>query len=230
MDIEGIAVEVIRKKMKNLRLVVKPPNGDVHVSVPLRAKNADIHSFVSSNVEWIKEQQNRISKAEYPAKKHYLDGEIHRYWGVDKTLHLILSNNLKSTYPKGVVVDGDNMYLYATKKSSELQRQKLLDAFYRRELEKKIPLFVEKYQTVLGVSVNEWRIKSMKTRWGSCNITAKRIWLNLALACYPDQCLEYVVVHELAHLLERYHNRRFWQIVESCYPTWQDAKVLLNNN
>ncbi|WP_086929767.1 M48 family metallopeptidase [Agarilytica rhodophyticola] len=230
MNIQGISVEVIRKKMKNLRLVVKPPHGEVRVSAPLRANNADIHSFVSSNVEWIREQQARISNTEYPAQLQYKNGEIHRYWGVDKTLILMPCTHLNSSFSKRVVVDGDSILLYAPKDASMQQRQKCLDNFYRRELEKKIPPLITKYQPILGVSINEWRIKNMKTRWGSCNITAKRIWLNLALACYRENCLEYVVVHELAHLLERYHNRRFWQIVESCYPTWREANQLLNHH
>ncbi len=107
------------------------------------------------------------------------------------------------------------------------ERQVLLEDWYRRQLKKVIPDFISRWEPVLGVHVKEWRVRKMKTRWGSCNIQAQRIWLNLELAKKPLKCLEYIIVHEMNHLLERYHNTRFYRLMDSWMPDWRDYKELL---
>ena len=122
-----------------------------------------------------------------------------------------------------------SLYLSAGRDTVEARKQALHN-YYRAALERHIPTFIAKYEPLLGVEVKEWRIKRMKTRWGTCNITDCRIWLNLGLAHYPLECLEYVVVHEMAHLLERHHNQRFWRLISRVMPDWQAAKVMLKQN
>jgi len=209
--------------MKNLRLVVKPPLGEVQVSAPRRISDSDIIDFVYSHLDWIKNQRLLIAERNYPPALQYLDGELHDHWGVTKALRWI--NSRSKTFVK--CTDEEILFHYSTPLSAD-KRKKSYEEFCCREIKKHAPVFVDRYQRALGVDLNEWRIKKMKTRWGSCNIIARRIWLNSYLVAYPPQCLEYVIVHELAHLHEPHHNTRFWNIVESQLPHWRQSKALLD--
>lgn len=222
VNIDGVAVELIRKKIKNLRLTVLPPDGKVRVSAPLFVSQGDIQTFVSDNVSWIEAQKRALESRPIAVMPQYISGESHPLWGQQKRLTILEGN-----CSEGVMCSGSNLTLYVRSASSTAKREKVLDGYYRRELQRVIPPLMEKYQASMNVEVDQWRIKKMKTRWGSCNISARRIWLNLALVKFPQECLEYVIVHELAHLFERYHNRRFWRLVEKHFPSWKEVRARL---
>lgn len=219
-------MQVVRRKMKNIRIVVKAPEGRVRVSAPPRVSAADILSFVTLNLAWIRHQQQLIRARDYPPEPRFEEGELHPLWGAQKRL------TVRSLVADGVLqrsLLGDDEIVLALPEQATLeQRQQHLERFYRRELKREMAVLVPYYQQLMGLVANEWRIKRMKTRWGSCNISDKRIWLNLHLARYPRECLAYVIVHELAHLVERSHNAAFWALVERHCPQWRAVRATLN--
>ncbi|KUK55632.1 MAG: Uncharacterized protein XD77_0359 [Marinimicrobia bacterium 46_47] len=150
-------------------------------------------------------------------------GEIHTFWGNPYRLHVIE----QASPPQVWLGDEKTLIMQIQAGMDRDERKVLLEDWYRRQLKKVIPDFISHWEPVLGVHVKEWRVKKMKTRWGSCNIQAQRIWLNLELAQRPPKCLEYIVVHEMTHLLERYHNARFYRLMDSWMPDWRDYKELL---
>lgn len=225
MDVDGLPVTVHRKKMKTLRLVVLPPDGKVRVSAPRALSNKEIREFVARHRTWISGQQKDIALRPAPLTEQFVSGEQHSVWGERKTLEIVVSDN-----DHGVKLGYGGLIMSLPAGVDRDFRKKTLENYYRGELSRAVLPLIMCYQREMSVQVNEWRIRAMKTRWGSCNIQAKRIWVNLALAKYPPLCLEYLIVHELAHLLERYHNSRFWGIVEHHFPMWRHAKQILNTS
>lgn len=227
LAVDGLPITVIRKKMKYLRLAVKPPEGEVRVSVPWHSSPMEVEAFVRQHLAWIGEQQHKIRSRPVAQGLKYESGEQHFLWGQAYTLELTRTIRMRSV----TMCEATRTLCILLRKNDTLEEcQALMKRHWRAQLEAKIPALVAKYEPKMGVALNEWRTKLMKTRWGTCNMVDRRIWLNLALAKYPPQCLEYVVVHELAHLLEASHNRRFWGIVDQAMPSWQAAKILLKNN
>lgn len=226
VQIAGMPVQIVRRKMKNIRIVVKAPEGQVRVSAPPRVSAADIVSFVTLNLAWIRHQQQLIRARDYPPEPRFEDGERHKLWGLEKRLAVrpqVADGSLQRP-----LLNEEEIVLALPMQATQEQRQQHLERFYRRELEREMAVLVPYYQQLMGLAANEWRIKRMKTRWGSCNISDKRIWLNLHLARYPRECLAYVIVHELAHLVERYHNAAFWALVERYCPRWRAMRSTLN--
>lgn len=207
--------------MKTLRLVVKPPHGEVRVSVPLRLKDDAVCAFVASHIPWIEAQQAEFAARDLPAAPNYEEGAIHKVWGQDKALKLCAGRS-------SVCVEGDTLRISLPGGGDSEARQRSLENFYRDEINRVAPALFDHYQSAMGLYCREWRIKKMRTRWGSCNIQAKRVWLNLALASFPKDCLAYVIVHELAHLEERYHDAKFWHLVEQHCPQWREIRAKLN--
>lgn len=122
------------------------------------------------------------------------------------------------------------MDMFVRPGTTQEKKQEILHAFYRAELKKLIPELLDKWQPILDVTASAWGIKRMKTKWGTCNIEARRIWLNLELAKKPVQCLEYILVHELTHLLERHHNERFTGLLDQHLPQWRTLREELNRS
>ncbi|VUD53070.1 hypothetical protein TDB9533_01760 [Thalassocella blandensis] len=224
LEIDGTQMELRRKKMKYLRVAVKPPHGEVKVSAPMRASRGEIERFLRANLTWIKQQQSHIQQQPLPVEPEFAEADTHFFFGQPIQLKIIKAENLRQSF-----LDASTLHL-SVKQNTRQFRQDALHKFYRKALQQRIPELVELYEPRLGVKVDEWRIKRMKTRWGTCNISDRRIWLNLSLAQYPFHCLEYVVVHEMAHLLERHHNDRFWRLISSVMPDWQRAKIILKQN
>lgn len=221
--VDGIVIDVIRKKIKNFHLRVYPPHGEVRVSAPLRASKAAINSVISARLEWIQQQQARLSQLPHPVSQLYQTGETHHFQGRPYLLNVIISPGRAK-----VIVRENFLDLYIPADTDSAKRQQILERWYRQQLALQIPLLIAKWQPVMGVSVADWGIKAMKTRWGTCNINDRRIWLALALAQKPAHCLEYVVVHEMVHLLERYHNDRFHAFMSRFLPAWPSIKQELN--
>ncbi len=222
LTLSGITIEVERKKIKSIRLSVSPPDGRVRLSAPLFLKEEDINSFLASKTEWIK--KHRESFVNNPQNKpyNYEDGEEHPYLGNFYRLEVI---NIKKT--ARAEFKDEKIILYAGEKTSKAERQKALENFYRKELNKLLPVVIAKWEVKAGVAVNDYGIKKMKTRWGTCNIRAKRIWLNLELAKRPLPVIEYIVLHEIVHLLERGHNKRFKSFMTRFMPEWKEYEKML---
>jgi predicted metal-dependent hydrolase len=224
LQIDDLQVEVVRKNIRTLRLSVHMPDGRVRVSVPLRTTEAAIRELVTARRAWIQKHQTNFAAREQPRQLAYVSGERHAYQGQAYELRVH-----PSTGPARVVLqDQQFLDLYVRPDSTPEQRALVLAGWYRQRLREQLPALLEKWQPVVGAQASSWAIKQMKTRWGTCNIQAKRIWLNLELIKRPLPCLEYVVVHELTHLHERYHNARFWGLMDAFMPDWRQHKAELN--
>jgi len=224
ITVSDIPVEIIRKKIKNIYLRVSPPRGHVRLSVPGNITDEEVRLFIDSRFSWIKQQQAKISKRPRQAGCEYVSGESHYYQGKRYILDVIERQG------KHALSVGSNgrMHLYITPGASKQSRARVLHNWYRQQLKQLIPELLLKWQPIVGKEVNGWGVKKMKTRWGSCNIRDRRIWLNLELAKKSLECLEYVLVHELVHLHERYHNVNFYNLMSEFLPTWRDRKSSLN--
>lgn len=221
-------IDVQRKRIKHLYLGVSRDDGRLKVSAPLRVSDAALAAFVLSKQHWINKQRTNLRALQVKsahAELQYVSGEPHFYRGDRYHLNVI---HEKSS-PRVAIRDNQYLDIYIHESTSKDQRRKLLSQWYRHELKQLVPPLIEKWQPVMGVKVKEWQIKQMKTRWGSCNIAAQRIWLNLELIKKPAICLEYVVVHELVHLLESSHNARFKSYMDRFMPNWREHKRLLNH-
>lgn len=228
LHLSGFDVELTRKKMKSLRMRVDAKL--VRVSVPKRTAFHDIEAFVEQNRQWISAKQQEAKSLEKDNHRSLNDGEEVTIWGHKKAIaseHGITqsSRDRVQVLERGDVLVFRSLGLNAP---SFEAKQKALDTFYRQQLKDTIPGLLDKWQEVVGVKANEWGVKKMKTRWGSCNIDHQRIWLNTELARWPIACLEYVVVHELTHILETNHTSRFWNLVEKSMPTWKTSHEMLN--
>jgi predicted metal-dependent hydrolase len=219
ITVDGLVVEVVRKKIKNLHLTVYPPDGRVRVSAPLRANDEAVRLMVTSRLAWIRRHQARLAAQERPPPPQYVSGESHLYLGDRYVL-----NVMEHDGRQGVVCHDTRLDLFVRRGSDAGQRERVLQAWYRRQLKAAVPPLINKWEAILGVKVAEWRVKRMKTRWGSCNPKARRIWLNLELAKRPPRCLEYIVVHEMVHLLVRKHDRKFVAHMDRVLPQWRQVR------
>jgi len=221
-----LVIEVVRKKIKNLNLGLYPPDGQVRMSVPLRADEETIRSFAYAKMNWIKKHQAKFRRQERQNPPEFVTGETHYFQGQRYSLNVIVH----AAAPQVAIRDQATLDMLVRGDSTSSQREKVLLAWYRQQLKQAIPPLIQKWSPMMGVKVNEWGVKQMKTRWGSCNIKAKRIWLSLELARKSPQCLEYIVVHELVHLLERGHNQRFYALMDKFLPHWRLLKDELNQS
>ena len=220
MEIEGIEVTVIRKNIKNMYIRVIPPDGEVKISAPHHISDEEIAEFVKSKMDWITEKKEKIANNEYIPKLKYVNGEKHYLWGKKYTLQLI-ANNIKSPFVKGDVI-----YLPVSKRSKIKSRQKTLDDFYRKELCEEITKIYDKCIDNVGKKPSEIKIRKMKN-WGNCKQN-KVITLNLNLTKKPKICLEYVLIHELCHLIEFNHGKNFKKLMDKHCPNWREIKKELN--
>ncbi|MCC6543745.1 MAG: M48 family metallopeptidase [Nitrospirae bacterium] len=221
--IGDINIDVVRKVIKNVHLSVYPPLGRVRISAPVRMDMDAIREFAISKLKWIKKHQHRIRSQEREAPREYITGESHYYLGRRYLLRII---EYKAS--PDVLIKHETIDLYVRPDSSVEKRASILDEWYRKKMKEIVIGLISQYEKVMKVQVSEFGIKKMKTRWGTCGVRAKRIWLNLELAKKPLDCIEYVVVHEMAHLLERNHNDRFKSLLDLYLPKWRSYKDELN--
>ena len=219
-----IPAEVVRKKIKNIYIRVYPPDGKVVISVPARMPGKKIDEFIRSKTPWISRQHKRLRNTERQRPAEFCDGEYHKYEGRNYILKIIegTKNNSVRLYDGSILMGLDKSY-------DREARGKIMDTWYRQALKAKIPGLREKWEKKMHIGVSEVRIKKMKTKWGTCNVRDRRIWLNLELAKYCDSILEYIFVHEMVHLLERKHNRRFYSLMESYLPDWKERKKIMGS-
>jgi len=224
ITVGGVRVQVLSKNIKNLHLGVYPPNGRVRVAAPLRLSTSAVRLAVIGKLGWIKRQRARFEAQPRQSRREMVSGESHYFLGRRYRLRVIDREG-----PPALAVRNRSMELQVRPATGTEKRAEFLERWYRHQLKTLIPALVEKWQAVLGVAVAEWGVKKMKTRWGACNIEARRIWLNLELAKKPVQCLEYIVVHELAHLLSRHHDERFIAVMDRHLPQWRTHRAALNS-
>ena len=224
IDVHGISVEVVRKDIKNFYIGVHPPNGQVRVSAPLAFDDTNIRMAVVTRLGWIRRQQRAFEGQERQSPREYVTGESHYFAGRRYRLKVIE----RDCPPKVWLPNNTRIALSVRPGSDRNTREAIMQRWYRRHLQEQLPPLLEKWEPKLGVSVDEVRIKKMKTLWGSCNIEAKRIWLNLELAKKPSSCLVYILVHEMVHLLERKHNDRFRALMDGFLPQWRAYQDELN--
>ena len=220
MKINGINVIVQRKKIKNMYLRVIPPEGTVKISAPYFVSDEHIIEFVNSKMDWILEKQEQIANKKYIPSLKYVNGEKHMLWGEEYTLQLI-ANNIKTAF-----VEENTIYLPVSKRSKMKNRQKTLEDFYRVELQREIDSIYDKCTDIIGKKPSEIKIRKMKN-WGNCKQN-KVITLNLNLAKKPKICLEYVFIHELCHLIEFNHSKKFKMLMDKNCPKWRGIKKILN--
>lgn len=224
-QVRGIKVEVIRKDIKNLHLGVYPPLGRVRVAVPLVISDEAVRLAVIDKLGWIKRQKAKFAEQPRQSQREMVNGESHYFWGKRYRLRVHEVETPARVAVRGIA----SLDVFARPGASSAQRETLLLRWYRAELKAQIPALLEKWQPVLGVQVSQWGVKKMKTKWGSCNPSAKRLWLNLELVKKPTACLEYIVVHELVHLLERHHSDRFTGLMDGFMPDWRVRRDVLNS-
>jgi predicted metal-dependent hydrolase len=226
LQIGDLQVEVVRKNIRSLRLTVYAADGRIRVAVPTRTSHADVEQFVQARRAWILKHQANFQTRVRPAELAYVSGETHYYQGLQHILQVHVTRGA----PHVECQPGRILDLYVRATDSPQQLEKVLTAWYREQLKRQLPALIEQWQQVVGVQVQEWGVKQMKTRWGTCNIRAKRIWLNLDLIKRAPHCLEYVVVHELVHLHERLHNARFWGLMDQFMPAWRTYRDQLKES
>ena len=224
ISVGDMHVDIVRKDIKNLHLGVYPPGGRVRVAAPLRVDDEAVRLAVIEKLPWIRRQQARFLAQERQSQREYTYRETHYFLGRRYLLNVIEHDGR----PRVEVNGKERIDLYAPAGSDAQEREEIMLRWYRKELKALLPPLIEKWQEVVGVSVDDWRIKKMKTRWGTCTIEARRIWLNLELAKKPIPCIEYIILHELVHLLERNHTDRFRDLMDQFMPQWRYCRDMLN--
>ena len=223
MQIGKLSVEVRRKAMKNLHISVFPPSGVVRVSAPLKMSDDAVKMAVASRLLWIKKQQSIFENQARETTREIVSGESHYLWGKRYLLEV-----LPTTGRHRLEVEHRKIKLFVRTNTDFKNQTAVIETFYRNELKREIANLPAKWQPKMGVTAKRFGVKKMKTLWGSCNTDTASIWLNLELAKKPPECLEYVVVHELTHLLERHHNARFMAHIDNFLPNWRNIKQRLN--
>jgi predicted metal-dependent hydrolase len=224
ITVSNITIDVVRKDINNLHLAVYPPTGRVRIATPLNVEDEAIRLFAISKLSWIKKHRKTFANQQRETKREYVSGESHYVDGRRYLLNVIY----RSATPQVEIRNKRYIELYVRPDSSAEQREHVMTEWYRRRLKERIPALIEKWQSIIGVQVEDWKVKQMKTKWGTCQREAKRIWLNLELAKKPALCLEYIIVHELIHLLERQHNQRFVALMDKYMPQWRFHQAELN--
>lgn len=223
MELGSVTVDVVKKPIKNIHLSVHPPTGRVRIAAPAAMKMDTIRLYAVSKLGWIKQHQRKIGKQERETHREYIDRESHYLWGRRYLLKLVEAESMPGVerLPRFLV-------LRVMPGATETARRQVLDGWYREEVRAASLPLVRKYERVMGVSVAHVFVQRMKTKWGSCNEHLRNIRLNSELAKKPPNCLDYVVVHEMAHLLEPTHNKRFIALMNSLMPDWEQRRSILN--
>lgn len=217
-----IAVDVVQKDIRNIHLSVYPPTGRVRISAPLRMDLDTIRVFAIGKLGWIKSQQKKLREQEREAPREYLDRESHYVWG----RRYLLKIEEHDAAPE-VELRHSRMILRICPESQQEKKREALEAWYREQLKATLPVLLAKWEPLIGAKAGRIYVQKMRTRWGSCSRSGN-IRLNTDLAKKPPECLEYILVHELAHLLEPTHSQRFVALMDQLMPKWKFYKEQLN--
>jgi predicted metal-dependent hydrolase len=224
LELGDIAADVVFKDIKNLHLRVGPPAGEVRISAPLRMSPDAIRAFALSKIDWIRRQQLKLRRPERETPREYRDSENHYVWGKPHLLRLIEVDQAPS-----IDLTDDQMFLRLRAETPARKKQAIMEEWYRVKVTEALPPLIAKWETAMGVKVERFFVRRMKTRWGSCTPRTHRIRLNTELAKKSPELLEYVVVHEMVHLIERQHNHRFVGLMDRHLPNWRYLRKALNN-
>jgi len=219
-----LTIDVVRKDIKNIHLAVYPPTGRVRIAAPLKVNEDAIRLFAVSKLGWIRKNQRKFKTQDRIPPREYKQRESHYFQGRRYLLRILETDKA----PKVVLKNKKIIELHVKPGTPTAKRHEIMSRWYRVQLKKLIPAIIDKWEKILHVKVDDWRVRQMKTMWGSCNIEKKRIWINLELAKKPEYCLEYIIVHEMVHLLERHHNDRFSYYMDKYLPNWRQIKSGLN--
>ena len=220
----NLSIDVVRKDIKNMHLAVYPPTGRVRIATPLNVNDEAVRLFAISKIAWIRKHQRYFKAQDRQSPREFIQRESHYFQGKRFLLRIT-----EHEAPARVELKTKTYIdLFIRPTSTIEQKQIAINEWYRVELKKLIPDIIEKWEKKIGVSVAEWHVKQMKTKWGTCNIEKKRIWINLELAKKPIHCLEYIIVHEMIHFIERHHNDRFMALMDKYIPQWKFFKEELN--
>jgi predicted metal-dependent hydrolase len=225
ITVSNVEVQIDRKDIKNLHIGVYPPYGKVRVAAPLKIDNEAVRLAVITRLAWIKKQVRHFEAQPRQTKREMVSGESHYFLGKRYLLDVIYGS-VKHV----VVLKHSHIELHVRENTSVANREKLLNEWYRIQLHTAIKELIPKWEAKVGITLNAWDIKKMRTKWGSCNIEKKNILLNLNLAKTPIECIEYIVVHEMVHLLERHHNDNFKVHMDRLLPSWRQCRELLNES
>ena len=223
LELGNITIDVELKDIKNIHLSVYPPNGTVRIAAPIRMDIDTIRVFALNKLKWIKKQQAIFKNQERETQREYISNESHYFKGKRYLLEVI-----EHRHSPRVVLKHNTIQLYIKANTSLEKRREILEEWYRERLKEMLPSIISKWERKIGVQADAVGIRKMRTKWGSCNTETKRIWLNLELAKKPVECLEYIVAHELVHLLERSHNEVFVGYMNQFMPKWRFYREELN--
>lgn len=224
LQVGGIEAVVLYKPVKNLHLNVLPPVGKVRVTAPLNMNDDAIRTFLATRISWIKKMQAKFKGQERQTPREYVSGETYYYFGKKYKLEVIETETTPIVEIKGKT----KILLSIRPKTTVLKREEIMQNWYRDELRKFLDKAIDKWEKKIGVKTDRWGIRRMKTRWGTCNHKQNNIWLNLELAKKPESCIEYVVLHELLHLIEEKHSEIFTVLLNKYMPKWKSEKEELN--
>lgn len=223
IELGGIAIDVVRKNIRNIHLRVCPPDGSVRISAPLRMDLDVIRSFAFSRVDWVRKHQQRMRERPQALPLEYVDGESHYLWGSPYRLQV-----RETKAAAKVELIGDRLLLDVRAGTRSRKKRALLDEWYRARLMEALPELAGKWERLTGVKAGRYSARKMRTRWGSCNPRTGHIRMNTELAKRAPECLEYVIVHELTHVLEPSHNHRFKALMDRFMPAWRSWRAELN--
>ena len=226
MRVRNLEIHTVKKDIKNIHLGVYPPNGRVRVAAPIKTTDETIKVLVISKMPWIKKQQAKFDRQERQTKREYVSGESHFFMGNRYLLNVVHTNSA----PRIEIKRKTHIDMYINPEATLRKREKLMDDFYRSELKKRIPTLIGKWEKKTRVRVKEFKIRKMKTKWGTCNPKYQRVWFNLELAKKPPRCIEYVLVHEMTHLIEKNHTEVFRFLMQSFMRQWHNYREELNDS
>jgi predicted metal-dependent hydrolase len=220
-----LTIDVVKKDIKNMHLAVYPPTGRIRIASPKDLNDEAIRLFAVSKIRWIKKHRKGFYEQLRETPREYINGESHYFAGKRYLLKVV------ERFGKHEVKVKSKKYLelYVNPKANIKSKEFVFTEWYRAYLKEVVPELISKWETKIGVQSSDWKIKKMRTKWGSCNTDNKKILLNLELAKKPQHCLEYVIVHELIHLLERKHNDNFKTLLDNFMPNWKTYKRELDS-
>lgn len=224
LTVSGVNIEVVRKDIKNLHVGVYPPVGRVRVAAPERLDDEAIRLAVIQRLPWIKRQRKQLLDAERQSEREMVSGETHHVWGIGHRLVVVERPGRREIEASG----NHRLTLVVPAGTNAEARRRMLEGWYREQLRARVPRLIARWEPKIGRTVQQWQIKRMKTKWGSCNPDAARLWFNVELAKKDPLCLEYIVVHEMAHLVERTHGERFVKLMDALLPDWRTRRDELN--
>jgi len=223
MDLGGIQIDVIRKDIKNVHLSVLPPDGRVRLSAPKRMNDETLRAYTLTRLTWIRQQQRKLAGQPRETRREYLPRESHYVWGERCLLKIV-----EADAPPSVSRKNKKLVLQVRRGADRDRRAELLAAWYRMQIRERVDAILPEWERRLKVRMNALFVQHMRTKWGSCNPTKRNVRLNTELAKKPPECLEYILVHELIHMIEPTHNERFVRLMSKHMPDWRSRRYLLN--